>query len=60
MRKILIAAATVAFGASAAYAAEMGMDCCKDCACCEDMDKKGDKHGDKHPAPAPTPAPQPK
>ena len=52
MKKLLIAVATFSFAATAAYAAEMGMDCCKNCACCKD------KEGDRHPAPEPQPKPK--
>ena len=51
MKKLLIAIAAVSLVPTAAYAAaEMGMDCCKDCACC-----KGKKEGQEQPAPAPKP-----
>ena len=39
--KIAIAVAAVVFGASAAYAAATGMDCCKDCC---DKDKAHQEH----------------
>jgi hypothetical protein len=49
MKKLLAAVAAISLTATAAYAAE-GMDCCKDCACCNGM-----KDGKTQPAPAPQP-----
>lgn len=52
MKKIVIAFAAIAFGSTAAYAADKDMDCCKKCECCK---AKKDEHGHHHPAPAPQP-----
>mgnify|MGYP000484973704 CR=1 FL=1 len=44
MKKILTAAVFVLLSSSVVYAADMGMDCCKKCDCC-------DKDSEKTPAP---------
>ena len=46
MKSILAAAAIVLLSSSVAYAADMAMDCCKKCECC---------NKDKQPEPAPAP-----
>ena len=48
-RTLLTAAAIVLLSGGAAWAADMAMDCCKDCACCKDKDAE---------TPAPAPSPQ--